>query len=106
MSFEQARKIADAVLYEGYVLYPYRPSSAKNRFRWQFGVVAPRVWSESGGGDPWEMQTECLVEPHSQPVAEILVRFLQVQSNSAGNHVRWEEGAERTIGIPSVALAE
>ena len=47
MSVELARKVADAVLYEGYVLYPYRRSSTKNRFRWQFGIVAPRAWSEA-----------------------------------------------------------
>ena len=38
---EHARKVADAVLYEGYVLYPYRASSAKNQTRWQFGVIMP-----------------------------------------------------------------
>jgi hypothetical protein len=43
------RAIADAVLYEGYLLYPYRASSDKNRLRWQFGVLAPRAWSEATG---------------------------------------------------------
>jgi hypothetical protein len=37
--FETAAKIADAVMYEGYILYPYRASAMKNRFRWQFGVL-------------------------------------------------------------------
>ena len=44
-TFARARKVADAVLYEGYVLYPYRASSRKNQVRWQFGVVAPRVFA-------------------------------------------------------------
>jgi hypothetical protein len=44
--FARMRAIADAVLYEGYLLYPYRASSDKNRLRWQFGVLAPRAWSE------------------------------------------------------------
>ena len=35
MNFESAKKIADAVLYEGYVLYPYRASASKNRLRFQ-----------------------------------------------------------------------
>jgi len=30
-----ARQIADAVLYEGYLLYPYRASARKNQIRWQ-----------------------------------------------------------------------
>ena len=42
-SFELARKVADAVLYEGYLLYPYRASAAKNQARWQFGVLMPRL---------------------------------------------------------------
>jgi hypothetical protein len=37
----RARAIADAVLYEGYLLYPYRASAGKNQCRWQFGVLGP-----------------------------------------------------------------
>ena len=51
MKFALARRIADAVLYEGYLLYPYRLSSAKNQFRWQFGVVAPPGWRRRAGSD-------------------------------------------------------
>ncbi len=35
------RKIADAVLYEGYVLWPYRRSALKNTRRFTFGGVTP-----------------------------------------------------------------
>ncbi len=46
--------IANAVLYEGYMLYPYRPSSVKNRQRWNFGVVYPKSYSEmQNGTDNW-----------------------------------------------------
>ena len=31
-----ARQVADAVLYEGYLLYPYHQSSQKNQVRFQF----------------------------------------------------------------------
>ena len=47
MSFEAAEKIADAVLFEGYMLYPYRPSALKNRQRWNFGTLYPRAFAES-----------------------------------------------------------
>jgi hypothetical protein len=104
MSFELARKIADAVLYEGYLLYPYRASSAKNRFRWQFGVVAPRAWSESTGGDPWQMQTECLVEARGSATVDITVRFLQVQPRSIEGAAPWDEGVERSIELGSLSL--
>ena len=39
MNLEAIRRMADAVLYEGYILYPYRASAPKNRSRWQWGVV-------------------------------------------------------------------
>ena len=80
MNFDDARKVADAVLFEGYVLYPYRASAAKNRVRWQFGVVAPRAWSTAGGPEPWEQQTQCLLEADDGAVLELRVRFLQVQA--------------------------
>ena len=96
MSAPAVEKIADAVLYEGYVLYPYRRSSAKNQFRWQFGIVAPRGWSEQGG-EAWEMQTECLIEPAGSPVVDVTVRFLQVRL--AGE---WEEGVERMIELHDI----
>jgi hypothetical protein len=102
MKFDLARKIADAVLYEGYILYPYRPSAVKNQFRWQFGVIAPRAWSEAGGGEPWEMQTECLIKANGSTRIEVVVRFLQVQPrNGEGT---WEEGIERTIELDPLSL--
>ncbi len=42
MNLELAKKIADAVLYEGYILYPYRASAIKNRQRFNFGVLHAR----------------------------------------------------------------
>ena len=41
VNVDVARQVADAVLYEGYLLYPYRASSSKNHARWQFGVLGP-----------------------------------------------------------------
>jgi hypothetical protein len=80
--FELARKVADAVLYEGYLLYPYRASAAKNQARWQFGVLMPRLWSEDGPDEPWATQTECLLEPEDATTVRVLVRFLHVQSKT------------------------
>jgi hypothetical protein len=77
MSFERARKIADAVLLEGYVLYPYRSCSTKNQYRWTFGVLAPRAWSEAGGSDPWWLEAQVLVTG-SAPRLSGRLRFLRV----------------------------
>src|SRR5258708_6782245 len=79
MSLERARKIADAVLYEGYLLYPYRASARKNQLRFQFGVLAPRAWSEAGGSEHWWMNTDCIVEAGENPRIAGTIRFLQIQ---------------------------
>lgn len=80
LHFEPARKVADAVLYEGYLLYPYRASSTKNQVRWQFGVLTPQAWSDAGSGEPWTNQTECIVEPGIRAVVHVRARFLQVRA--------------------------
>jgi hypothetical protein len=51
------RQIADAVLYEGHVLWPYRRSSIKNRQRWTFGGIYPDAYARSAG-DRSAAQTE------------------------------------------------
>jgi hypothetical protein len=71
--------VVRAVLYEGYLLYPYRPSAVKNRQRFNFGVVYPREYSESQqGADAWTMQTECLLEGDGQARCTVTVRFLRM----------------------------
>ncbi|MGW0371564.1 hypothetical protein ACWDZW_22210, partial [Streptomyces coeruleorubidus] len=86
--FEQVSAVADAVLYEGYLLYPYRRSSAKNRVRWQFGVLFPRDWAEadgpvvpgvSGSADSWYQQTECLLRIRQPGSASVRVRIRHLQ---------------------------
>jgi hypothetical protein len=79
MSFERARALADAVLFEGYVPYPYRSSAPKNRARWQFGAVAPRSWSAAGGSDPSTFETCCLVTCEGPTRLEGKLRFLHLQ---------------------------
>jgi hypothetical protein len=123
--FARARKIADAVLYEGYVLYPYRASARKNQVRWQFGVLAPRDWSHAGGCEEWWAQTECLFEAESGCRLIGKTRFLQIQTRTiealdeASGRFRfvpsletderlwtsWEEGVEREVDF-EVTLRE
>ena len=126
MSFHAARRIADAILYEGYVLYPYRASSRKNRYRWTFGVVAPRTWSAAGGCEPSAATLECLVETRDGvvPAIEGCLRFLHVERRTveaalpAGGfaavesltadgerHITWEDGIEREVPFTVTAAA-
>jgi hypothetical protein len=78
-SIDAARRVADAVLYEGYLLYPYRASSCKNQVRWQFGVVGPIGAEAAGVGEDSSMFTECLLQASPDVAVDITVRFLQVQ---------------------------
>jgi cell division protein FtsL len=72
-------KIADAVLYEGYILYPYRPSAVKNQQRWNFGALCPESYSVARRGtESWTMQTECLVCATQLTTLNLKVRFLHL----------------------------
>lgn len=85
MNLASVDRIAKALLYEGYMLYPYRPSSVKNQQRWNFGVLCPTSYSvASDGTETSTMQTECLVEGCSLTALEVRVRFLQLSARSVG----------------------
>lgn len=77
MTISDVDKVANALLYEGYLLYPYRPSALKNRQPFNFGVIAP-------GED---MQTECLVEGDAATTYDIRVRFLQLTPQAVEREV-------------------
>ena len=51
VDLDRIRAVADAVLYEGYLLYPYRATSRKNQVRWQFGVLGPQGAADAGIGE-------------------------------------------------------
>ena len=79
MNLDGVVPLAHALLYEGFLLYPYRASSMKNRHRWMFGTLYPRAFAEGQGeNDPWWMQTECLVRGDADAELEVRVRFLHL----------------------------
>jgi len=80
-----AREIADAVLYEGYLLYPYRASARKNQIRWQWGVLVPPAYAAAGHGEHATSHSECMLEPGIDPLLHIRLRFLQLQHRSGGD---------------------
>ncbi|MFJ6138210.1 hypothetical protein [Kitasatospora sp. NPDC092286] len=115
--FTAARQIADAVLLEGYVLYPYRASSAKNRLRWQFGVLVPPGYGKDRAEHSYQ-RTECLMEPRGGDRLAVELRFLRaqrrtVQQTTADGSfetverlsladrvlVPWDEGVEERIEL-------
>jgi hypothetical protein len=114
--FRDARAVADTVLLEGYVLYPYRASAAKNRMRWQFGVLTPTGYAEAHSEHD-ATRTECLIDPRDHERVRIEVRFLRVvrrtveaaaghgfravERLAVGNvvHLPWDEGRIETVRL-------
>jgi hypothetical protein len=106
---DRVRAIADAVLYEGYVLWPYRQTALKNQRRWTFGGVYPEGHSARHPDDRCTMRAECLVE--GEPALDVRVRFLQVVTRQVlrdgapvdealvdgERHLTWQEAVEREI---------
>jgi hydrogenase maturation protease len=86
MNRARVEQIANAVLYEGYLLYPYRLSSVKNQRRFNFGVLTPPAYSAvHNGSERSEMRTECLLRGGADTHLEITVRFLQVTGAEASS---------------------
>ena len=108
---DSVRRIADAVLYEGYVLWPYRRSALKNQRRWTFGGVYPAAHAARHADDRCELRAECLLE--GAPEARVAIRFLHVvhrRPTRAGKpldelrvggerHLAWDEAVEREFEL-------
>ncbi len=105
---DEVAAVADAVLFEGYLLYPYRASAQKNRLRWQFGVLTP----DGDGTEPTRNRTECLLEPRPGADLHVRLRCLQLQARTlrttggeevpelvvdGRRHLAFEEGVARQV---------
>jgi hypothetical protein len=103
MNLPALEQIARAVLYEGFLLYPYRPSAAKNRRRWTFGAVYPPAFHRENG-DACAMLTECLVRGSPAARVEVRVRFLHLQPESASPSDVAQDAVEREVAMPECTL--
>ena len=92
-----ARRVADAILYEGYLLYPYRKSSQKNQVRFQFGVLMPPGYSAVDPHESTASQTECLLECDDDAQVSVLARFLAFQDRIVQG-VSPEDGELHEVG--------
>lgn len=119
MNFESAEKIAAAILYEGYILYPYRPTAIKNRQRWNFGTLYPCVYAEAQSPqEPFGLQAECIVIADMDATLDIKISFLQLlrqgrSLDATANatvltdpSLAWEEAIERTSEHPEILIRE
>lgn len=118
MNVDHVGPITRAVLYEGYLLWPYRRSALKNRQRWTFGGIFPEEWSRDGHPDDLSsVQTQCLLEANHRAVVDVTVRFLQVVERRVGRasdeglefvddltvgderYLAWDEARERETSV-------
>jgi hypothetical protein len=112
MNLTQVDQIAKAVLYEGYMLYPYRPSSVKNRQRFNFGVLYPQAYSDSqAGADACSMRVQCLVCGSAATTLAVRLRFLQLQTRreqapDSALPEGWQEVEERELELPALELGD
>ena len=108
MSLDDVRRVADAVLYEGYILYPYRASAQKNRSRWQFGVLMPPAYAAADPSETTTARAECVFTRDGEPSVDVVVRFLQVQRRTCpgpGAPDTWDEAVEREVSATVAGAA-
>jgi hypothetical protein len=102
MNFDGAEKIAAAILYEGYILYPYRPTAIKNRQRWNFGTLYPRVYAEAQRPqEPFRLIAECIAVADAKASLDVRISFLQLVPTQNTDELTdpslaWDEAVERT----------
>ncbi len=126
MNFDRVQQIADAVLYEGYLLYPYTQTAVKNQQRWTFGGVYPEAYSTAQrGADASAMQTQCLIAGGDGVTVTVRVRFLHLTERTVGettthpgfrlvNELRvcdrvyrpWQEAVERSVDAADLSLTD
>ena len=95
-----ARAVADAVLYEGYLLYPYRASAGKNQCRWQFGVLGPPGAAEAGAGEEPGLASELLLSHRGAAELTVRLRCLQLQSRE----VQRVDAAQGFVPVPDLCV--
>ena len=120
-------QLASALLYEGYILYPYRATAVKNQQRFNFGGLYPPAYSQAPiGADASRMQTECLVLAKGNTTLSIRIRFLHLIARQIGRreastpeatpvfqlvdsvevagrkYYSWQEAIEREVPLPPV----
>ena len=119
MATDIVRRIADAVLYEGYLLWPYRKSALKNQQRFSFGGVYPPTWEDRS-----VLQAQVMLAGAEDAKIEVRVRFLHVvrrqvlQAGASGDPlepveqlvldgerwVSWDEAVERELAPGSIRI--
>jgi hypothetical protein len=107
LNFAETEKLTAAVLYEGYMLYPYRATSTKNVQRWNFGTLYPRDYAEvQRPVESFRLLAECLVKADCHLTLDVRTRFLQLIRRQEDASKEWDEGIERSCELKGVLLRD
>jgi hypothetical protein len=112
MNFDGAEKIAAAILYEGYILYPYRPTAIKNRQRWNFGTLYPSVYAQAQRPqEPFRLVAECLAVADATASLDVRISFLQLVPTQNTDKLvdpslAWDEAVERTSAHAGLRVSD
>jgi hypothetical protein len=93
MNADNVEEVARAVMYEGYLLYPFTATALKNQHRWTFGVLYPPQY------DTPEMRTECLAYGNTETQLTVSIRYLQLDGEQTREH---EAGMEFSVACSSM----
>jgi hypothetical protein len=96
---EPLQELVDALLYEGYALYPYTPDTTKNATPTPFGIVYPPTYAAECEGAYDHARLECLAVPAPGARLSATLRYL---SASGDRH----EAAERQVDLGPVEIGE
>ncbi len=103
-------RLISSVLYEGYLLYPYRPS-LKNTRRWTFGALYPA--ESAAARTAAERSSTCarlLVVGGAETVIEAQLRFLHLVERTGGDAAgpasTWHEAHERRVDVAPCSIEE
>ena len=107
MNFAPLEAIANTVLFEGYMLYPYRPSSIKNRQRWNFGTLYPRDFAQRlNPPERSQFSAQILMEVEPSAALSARVRFLQLLPQEKQDAQTWEQGFPRSRTVEGIPLVD
>ncbi len=107
LNFAEVEKITAAILYEGYMLYPYRATSTKNVQRWNFGTLYPRDYAEmQRPAESFRMVAECLLKAGDEATLDVRARFLHLISRRGAASKEWDEGVERSCDLKDLLVQE
>lgn len=134
MNLAPVQAIEGAVLYDGFILYPYRETPLRRQRRWSFGPLYPRAYALTRDAQLCSQQVQCLIRGDTDTQVEIRTCFLQLTDRQPGrlaepvtalprysdpeftpverldlgdeSHHRWQEALEREVVLPAASLTE